>query len=350
MRAGRGLVGSLTPMPLLVATHPIFGRHDTGQGHPERIERLDAVRVGIEQSGVLDAVEYFEPAAASLLSVQAVHPGRYLQAIEERCLTGAGWLDADTAVSEDSYQAALIAAGAGIDAVARLEAGQAESAFLAVRPPGHHATPSRPMGFCLVNNVAVCARHLADRGERVLVVDIDAHHGNGTQDAFWTDGQVVYVSLHEYPLYPGTGALDETGRGPGEGMTVNFPLPAGATGDVYRRALDEVVAPLVERWSPTWLLVSAGFDAHVRDPITGLGLTSGDYADLTRALFAFAPEGRRIVFLEGGYDLQAVRDCVASTLAAMVDVDTRPESATSGGPGGAIVEAVARQRARSGLV
>jgi acetoin utilization deacetylase AcuC-like enzyme len=205
------------------------------------------------------------------------------------------------------------------------------------------------MGFCLVNNVAVTARRLADRGERVLVVDYDAHHGNGTQDIFYDDADVVYVSMHEYPLYPGTGSMEEVGRGEGTGATINFPLPAGATGDVHRRALDEVVAPVVDRWRPTWLLVSAGFDAHVRDPLTGLGLSSGDFADLTRELFHYVPAGRRVVFLEGGYDLQGLRDSVAATLAAMVDVDTRPEPATSDGPGATVVEAVARMRARRGL-
>ena len=336
-------------MPILVATHPLFALHDTGPGHPERAARLEAVAAGIEASGVRDAVELFEPEPADRASVLAVHPGRYLQAIEERCVAGGGRIDADTVVSERSYDAAMVAAGAGLEAIRRLDAGEGDAAFLAVRPPEHHATPSTAMGFCLVNNVSVAARHLADRGERVLVVDIDAHHGNGTQDAFWDDPRVVYVSMHQYPLYPGTGALHDIGDGAGHGATINFPLPAGTTGDVYRRAVDEVVAPLVERWSPTWLLLSAGFDAHRRDPITGLGLSSADYADLTRQLLHLVPPGRRIVVLEGGYDLAAVRDSTAATLAAMVDVDTRPEDPTGGGPGGTVVEAVARMRAHAGL-
>jgi acetoin utilization deacetylase AcuC-like enzyme len=334
---------------LLFGWHPGFAEHDTGSGHPERPARLDAVLAGLEASGVRDAVERFEPRAATAEEIAAVHPGRHLQALQELTSTGGGWIDGDTVVSEGSWDALLRAAGAGLEAVERLDAGEGDSAFLAVRPPGHHATARRPMGFCLVNNVAVTARRLADRGERVLVVDYDAHHGNGTQDIFYDDADVVYVSMHEYPLYPGTGSMEEVGRGEGTGATINFPLPAGATGDVHRRALDEVVAPVVDRWRPTWLLVSAGFDAHVRDPLTGLGLSSGDFADLTRELFHYVPAGRRVVFLEGGYDLQGLRDSVAATLAAMVDVDTRPEPATSDGPGATVVEAVARMRARRGL-
>src|SRR5690606_15341955 len=156
------------------------------------------------------------------------------------------------------------------------------------------------------NNVAVAAAALADRGERVLVVDYDAHHGNGTQDAFYGDPRVVYVSLHEHPLYPGTGTLDEVGRGAGLGTTINLPLPAGASGDTYRLAVDEVIAPMAASFDPTWLLLSAGFDAHRADPITGLGLTAGDFADLTAQLCSLVPAGRRLLFLEGGYDLDGL--------------------------------------------
>ena len=257
---------------------------------------------------------------------------------------GGGWLDADTAMNAASYDAALLAAGAGLSAVEALDAGEADSAFCAVRPPGHHATPTRAMGFCLFNNVAVTAAALAARGERVLVVDYDAHHGNGTQDVFWTDDRVAYASFHQYPLYPGTGALREVGAGAGRGTTINLPLPAGATGDAYRAGVDEVLAPFAATFEPTWLLISAGFDAHRADPITDLGLSAGDYADLTTDLLQLVPPGRRLVLLEGGYDLEALATSAAACVAAMVGERLVPEPPTSGGPGREAVAAAALVR------
>lgn len=331
-------------MRLLVATHPQFRLHDAGPGHPERPGRLDAVRAGLQRSTVADSLVWFEPRPASAEAVARVHPDRYLLALEELSAAGGGRIDADTVANEASYEAALLAAGAGLDAVERLRAGEGDAAFCAVRPPGHHATPRRAMGFCFVNNVAVTARHLADNGERVLVVDYDAHHGNGTQDTFYTDDRVVYVSMHEYPLFPGTGAIEEMGDGAGLGSTLNFPLPAGATGDVHRLALDEVVAPLVDRWQPTWLLVSAGYDAHRSDPLTGLGLSAGDFGDLTRDLAEYVPPGRTVLFLEGGYDLDALAASVTATVDALAGEASHPERATSGGPGRQVVEGVLRRR------
>jgi acetoin utilization deacetylase AcuC-like enzyme len=197
----------------------------------------------------------------------------------------------------------------------------------------------------LVNNVAVAAAALADRGERVAIVDYDAHHGNGTQDCFYTDPRVLYVSFHEYPLYPGTGAMAEVGEGAGRGTTINFPFPAGTTGDSYRAAIDDVVVPAMKEFDPTWLIVSAGFDAHRRDPLTGLALSAGDFADITARLVELVPAGRRLVFLEGGYDLQALADSTAACLGALAGVEHHPERPTSGGPGAPVVSAVQRLRA-----
>jgi acetoin utilization deacetylase AcuC-like enzyme len=323
---------------LLIAVDPAFADHDPGPGHPERVARLRAVHDALGVLGV-DPGDVLEPRSATREELTRVHSAALVDAVEALARAGGGLVDPDTVLSAGSFEAARRAAGAGLAAVDALAAGRGEVAFCAVRPPGHHATPSRAMGFCLFNNVAVAAAALTAAGERVLVVDWDAHHGNGTQDIFYADPDVLYVSMHEWPLYPGTGALAETGTGRGAGTTCNFPLPAGATGDVYLAAVDEVVAPLAERFRPGWLLVSAGFDAHRADPLTGLGLAAGDYADLTRRLLELVPAGRTVLFLEGGYDLDALRDSVVATLAAAVGEDRRPERATSGGPGHHVVTA-----------
>jgi len=239
----------------------------------------------------------------------------------------------------------VLAAGAGIEVARRLAAGEGDVGFCALRPPGHHALASRAMGFCLFNNVAVTAAQLSAAGERVAIVDYDAHHGNGTQDIFWADPSVFYVSMHEWPQYPGTGRIDDIGVGPGLGTTCNLPFPSGTTGDVYRRALDLVVLPALAAFGPTWLLLSAGFDGHRLDPLCDLALTAGDYADVTVELAKLVPAGRRLLFLEGGYDLGALTSCTGAVLSALVDDGAyRPEAATSGGPGGWVCDAALKVR------
>jgi acetoin utilization deacetylase AcuC-like enzyme len=331
---------------LLVATDPAFEQHDTGPGHPERVQRLAAALRGPEAAGLRDAILPLEPRAATLAELSRVHPVEYLEALERFCAAGGGDIDGDTRASVGSWRAGQLAAGAGLAAVEALRRGEADAAFLAVRPPGHHALATRPMGFCLINNIAVVAANLVEQGERVLVLDWDAHHGNGTEAIFWDDPRVLYVSMHQYgSFYPGTGALDDVGGSGARGATLNLPFPSGATGDVYLRALDEVVAPAVEAFAPTWVLVSAGYDAHRADPLTGLRLSAGDFADIARRVARFAPgPGRLVLFLEGGYDLDALTTSVGASLAALLDSPYRPEEATSGGPGGQVVDAVRRQR------
>ncbi|MDQ1375269.1 MAG: hypothetical protein QOJ09_2607 [Actinomycetota bacterium] len=341
-------MGTFDLVAVLVLTHPQYLRHDTGPHHPERPARLEAVLAGIDAAGLEEALVHVAPTPAPRAALERVHPASLLDALEDFCRTGGGAVDADTQAGPESWDAAVLAAGAGLDAIARLDAGEADAAFLAVRPPGHHATAQRSMGFCLLNNVAVAAAALADRGERVLIVDWDAHHGNGTQDVFYRDPRVVYISMHQWPLYPGTGRLEDVGVGAGAGTTVNLPFPPGTTGDAYRAAVDEIVVPLASAWRPTWVLLSAGFDAHRADPLTHMGLTAGDFADLTDRLAVLAPAGRRIAFLEGGYDLEALAASAGATVAGLAGATWRPEPMSGPGPGREVVEAAVRLRAQVG--
>lgn len=323
---------------VLFATHAAYLDHLAGPRHPERPERLQAVLDGVRLAGLADAIEPIEPVAATRADLELVHPGGYLDRIEGICVAGGGRLDSDTYASPGSWTAATLAAGAGLTAVRALQEGRGDAAFCAVRPPGHHATRDESMGFCFVNNVAVAAAALAEQGERVMIFDYDAHHGNGTQAVFYHDPRVLFVSLHQWPLYPGTGRHTEVGEGPARGRTLNIPLPPGATGDVYLYAFDQLVAPIAERFAPTWVIVSAGFDAHRNDPITELALAAGDYAPLTQRVLSLVPPGRRLVMLEGGYDLHALMYSSATVLRELADETGAPfEHATSGGPGGGAV-------------
>lgn len=333
-------------MTVLVYADERFALHDTGPFHPERPDRLHAVADGLVLAGVDDDVERVIARPATDEELFRVHPEAFVRGVEGFCRSGRTHLDADTVVSSASADLARLGSGAGLDAIERLRSGDADAAFVAPRPPGHHATASRAMGFCLYNHVAVAAAALAAAGERVAVIDVDAHHGNGTQDIFYRDPDVLYVSWHQHPLYPGTGRASEIGEGPGRGTTWNLPVPAGATGDHYRRSLEELVAPAVEAHGTTWLLVSAGFDAHRDDPLTELGLTSGDYADIVADLLTLVAPGRRVVFLEGGYDLEAIARSTAATVSAMYGERLHPEAPTSGGPGDDVVERVTATRDR----
>lgn len=308
--------------------------HRTGPGHPEQPARRAAALDGLLDAGLADAVVRLAPRRATEAELARVHRTEHLAALALFCAEGGGSLDPDTVVGPTSFDAAVEGAGAVLAAVDACRQGLAEVGFVAPRPPGHHATADQAMGFCLVNHVAVAAAALAEAGERVLVLDWDVHHGNGTQDIFWDDPRVLYVSTHQMPLYPGTGRVTERGGAAALGTTVNVPLPPGATGDVALRAFDDVVAPVVERFGPTWVLVSAGFDAHRFDPLAELALTAADFADLARRARGFAPgPGRLVLVLEGGYDLDALRTSVGAAVAATLGVRYRPEPPSSGGPG-----------------
>ena len=331
---------------ILVVTHERCGQHEVGVGHPERPARLSAALAGLRDAGLDDAVDFVASQPASLPDILRVHDGALVERLSAIDESGGGFVDGDTSMNEYSFEAARFAAGAGLVAIEHLRAGTHRAALCVVRPPGHHATPSTSMGFCLFNSIGITAAALVAAGERVAIVDFDAHHGNGTQDAFYESDQVLFVSLHQYPWYPGTGRVDEAGRGRGLGYTVNIPFAAGTSGDAYRHAFDEVVWPKIERFAPTWVLVSAGFDGHRLDPLAQLGLTAGDYGDLADKLVAMAPPGRLIAYLEGGYHLDSLAASVAATVGAFEGVRVVGEAASSGTRADGVVAAV---RAQHGL-
>lgn len=320
--------------PALVMVGPFAAEDHTRPGHPERPDRLRAVHHGVADLHLGADLAVLEPRVATDAELERVHGRAYLDDLRAFCRKGGGSLDADTYATSASWESAVRAAGAGLVAVDALRASHHGAGFVAARPPGHHAMADRPMGFCLLNNVAVTAAALVAGGERVAVVDWDVHHGNGTQDLFWDDPRVLYVSTHQWPCYPGTGRVTDIG-GPGAaGTTVNVPLPPGSTGAEVEAAFDLMIDPVVARFQPDWVLVSAGFDAHRADPLAELALSDGDFARLAGRVAEWAPgPGRVVVFLEGGYDLEALRASTAATIGALAGVAVTSEPPTAGGPG-----------------
>jgi acetoin utilization deacetylase AcuC-like enzyme len=299
---------------------PIFLAHDTGT-HPENHQRLQGIEERISQSPVMESLIQVAPRPASMEELRAVHFASYIDRLRGEIQGGASFLDSmDTVVSPSSWQAALAAAGAGPEAADRIMAGEAETAFCAVRPPGHHAEADHAMGFCLLNNIAVTARYLQNRHqlEKILIFDFDVHHGNATEHMFYDDQSVYYISIHQFPLFPGTGSRDDKGKGRGMGYNRNFPMAAGKGNDHYWEVVQEVTT-LIKNYSPDFILLSSGFDAHHRDPLAGMNLTSEFYGRLTEAVKSVADsaEGRVISFLEGGYALDALAKSVEYHLGAL---------------------------------
>jgi acetoin utilization deacetylase AcuC-like enzyme len=304
------------------------------EGHPERPERARVVRSAIEELHLESDLVVVPARAATRAELLRVHDGSYLDELGAFCYGGGGDIDQDTYATYDSWSIAQSAAGSGLAVIQELRRLDEGVGFVVTRPPGHHALRDRAMGFCLLNNIAVTAAALVDQGERVLILDWDVHHGNGTQQIFWNDPQVLYVSTHQSPLFPGTGFAGEVGGWKAIGRTVNIPLPRGTRGDTLQRALEEVASPVIHDFAPTWVLVSAGFDAHRADPLAELELTSGDFVRLAELATSFVSRpGRTAMFLEGGYDLEALRSSIRASLAAILGMSYHAEPRSSGDSG-----------------
>jgi len=296
---------------------PIYLKHDTGE-HVESSKRLEAIISILEQTKLKQQLTPIKPRTATVEELSMVHDKHYIAHIQDAAQRGGGWLDADTVMSPDSYQAAIYAAGGLIKATEAVMDGEVDSAFGLVRPPGHHATSQRAMGFCLFNNVAIAAKYAMAKYEldRVLIIDFDVHHGNGTQAAFYDNPQVLYASTHQYPFYPGTGDIDETGTGAAKGTTINIPFPGGYGDAEYLSVFEQIIVPAARRFNPHLILVSAGYDTHWADPLAMMQLSVTGFAQIARIIKGLAEElcsGRLVFTLEGGYNLIALAASVKAT-------------------------------------
>lgn len=288
--------------------------HETGN-HPECSQRLQCIVDRLRERPSWTTCRSIDVPLGSRAEIERAHTVAHVERMQEVSNAGGGRVEADTVLSQGSYQAAVRAAGAGVDAVKRVMAGESQTAFCAIRPPGHHALPHAPMGFCLFNNISIAARYAIDVLEldRVLIIDWDVHHGNGTQDAFWTDEQVYFFSVHRSPFYPGTGHRDETGSGAGQGTTGNLPLQVGIEPKDFLNRVGDALGKFADRARPQLVLVSAGFDAHALDPVGSLGLDTEHFRDLTQISLDVAKThagGRFVSLLEGGYNTEVLPDCV----------------------------------------
>ncbi len=305
--------------------HPIYEKHDTGPGHPEMPERYRVVIDALKSDKPFwDSLVEITPDKASQGLVQAAHTKEHFKRVEDAFSNGLDRLDADTAISMQSFDASLFAAGGAIAGVDAVMQGEADNAFVAVRPPGHHATAERAMGFCLFNNVAVAARYAQNKYkeiERVAIIDWDVHHGNGTQGIFYSDPSVFFFSMHQYPWYPGTGSRGETGQGKGLGATLNVPMRAYTMAPVQMSTFESAIEEMASKIKPDMIFISAGFDAHLTDPLGQLQLEDPDYRSMTRTVKQWANDacnGRIVSCLEGGYNLKTLGETVKSHVAELV--------------------------------
>lgn len=332
-----------------VVIDPRYMDHDTGPEHPERPDRIAVLLPVIDaMAGAITRVAA-RPASADELAL--VHDPAYIEAVAATQRQPGFAFDADTPTSPASYPVACLAAGGFLAVLEAVMSGEIDNGFALVRPPGHHAERDRAMGFCFFNNVAVGAQYLRRHHgmERILIVDWDLHHGNGTQHVFENDPGVLYVSTHQYPYYPGTGAIDEVGQHDGEGYTVNLAFPAGFGDSEYRQAFEAIIAPIARQYEPQFVLISAGFDAHVRDPLGGMAVTESGFGAMARCLLEVARDhcrGRCAAILEGGYDLTAIRTSVRHVLAEFNGSDAPLPPATGPSRGSILIERIKKTQRR----